>query len=109
MTDQAGRKLAMTAANEDTDTTVLGRAAELIRVYPDGMNEQSESLIDLYPRLSHVDIAHLLSDPNLAPRFGQFVRDHRSTTSTPFSHYTFFLVFAVVGLGILIWTLTQGG
>jgi hypothetical protein len=89
------------AANEDFEATTFAQAADLIRVYPDGTPAQQQALIDLYPRLSPLDLAHLLSDPELAPKLEKFGRAHRSTVRTPMKEYWLFLVIAIFGLGLI--------
>ena len=93
------------AANEEFETTTFAQAADLIRVYPNGTPSQQQALVDIYPKLSALDLAHLLSDPQLALKLEQFGRAHRSTVRTPVKQYGLFLMIAILGLGIIGWKL----
>ena len=105
MTDRMDAQVNLNDASTGFEPTVFAYAADLIRVYPNGSPQQLQALIDVYPRLSALDIAHLLSDRELASKLEQFGREHKSTTRTPLREYVLFLVIAVFSLGVIFWTL----
>jgi hypothetical protein len=105
MNSQLDANASLHAANEDFAPAFFVHAANLIRLYPNGSPQQLQELIAAYPRLSAMDLAHLLSDSELAPKLEQFRRDHKSTTRTPFRQYALFVVIAVVSIAIILWTM----
>lgn len=108
MNNQLDGDASLPAANDHCEPSLFVHAANLIGLYPDGSPEQLQQLIAVYPRLSALDLAHLLSDPELAPRLEHFRRDHKSMIRTPFQQYGLFVVIAVVSIAIISWAIFGG-
>lgn len=90
-----------TAVNYDR----LSLVQAVLRQYPDVSRDEIHLLIAAYPRLSAVDLAHILSDLELAPKLEHFSRDHKSVTRTPLRDYVLFIVIAALSIAIIVWTL----
>ena len=81
----------------------LDEVRELIGRYPNLNEAELARLVNLYRGLSALDMALMLSDERVAPRLDRFSADHRSKIRTPFRQYAALVVYAVVGLGVLVW------
>ena len=82
------------------------RAVELIERYPRVTEPQLEALIATFRRLSALDVALILSDEDLAPKLDAFRRDHASRIRTPFRQYAVLFAIAVLGLLVVLWSVT---
>ena len=83
-------------------------ASELIARYPDLSGVEVTRLIDLYRKLSALDVALLISDEVLGPKLDHFFKDHRQKIRTPFRQYAMLVVTAVVGIAITVWAVVFG-
>ena len=63
------------------------RAAELISRYPDLSKSQTGDLVSLFPRLSALDLALMMSDDDLAPKLEAFYAAHRQEMSPSLTDY----------------------
>lgn len=83
----------------------LDEARRLIGRYPDLSEIELARLIDLYRRLSALDMALMLSDEYLAPKLDRFRADHRAQIRTPVRQYLALLFYALVGIAALAWAI----
>jgi len=86
-------------------STPLEDARELIARYPNLSEGQLARLINLYPELTALDTALMLSDEQLAPRLDRFSADHRSRIRPPLSHYSALLIYAGLTIAVLVWAI----
>ena len=82
----------------------LQQATQLVERYPNLSEIELALLINLYRELSALEVALLMSDSELAPRLGKFVEDNRSKIRTPFREYGMFILIAVLGVVVVIWS-----
>lgn len=75
----------------------------LITRYPNLSEIELARLINLYRRLSALDMALMLSDQKLSPNLDRFSADHRSKIKTPFRQYAALVGYAVLTLAALGW------
>lgn len=83
----------------------LQQSAELVDRYPNLSEIELARLINLYRELSALEVALLISEDELAPKLGRFVKDHRSEVRTPFRQYAVLVAIAVAGIALLVWAL----
>lgn len=77
--------------------------SELIQRYPNLSEIELARLINQFRELSALEMALMLSDEALAPCLDRFSADHRSRIRPPFRQYAALLVYAAVGLAVLVW------
>ncbi len=83
-------------------------ATELIARYPDLTKEELRRLKAVYPQLSPVELALMISNEEIAGRLDAFNRAHPKVGRTPFGHYAVFVGIFVVGLALIVWALLGG-
>lgn len=92
-------------AVEEPSGVALQQAAELVDRYPNLSEIELVRLINLYRELSALEVALLISEDELAPKLGRFVKDHRSKVRTPFRQYAVLVAIAAAGIALFIWVL----
>ena len=80
-------------------------AMDLLERYPDLSKDELDQLISLYPQLSPVELALMISNEEIAGKLDAFRREHRRKFRTPFGHYAVFVGIFVVGLALIGWAL----
>lgn len=80
-------------------------ATELIGRYPDLSKDELRKLKAIYPQLSPVDLALMISNEEIAGKLDEFNRAHPQLGRTPFGHYAVFVGIFVVGLALIAWAL----
>ena len=83
-------------------------AIDLLGRYPDLSKEELDQLISLYPQLSPVEMAMMISNEEIAGKLDAFNRAHPRVRRTPFGHYAVFVGIFVVGLALIAWVLLSG-
>ena len=78
--------------------------AGYLQRYPDISDDELIDLISGYRQLSNLDIAFMLSDPNVAPKLERFRAEHKRHTREPFGNYAVLLGLAVVGLALSVYS-----
>lgn len=86
-------------------STAHETAAELLNRYPHVTRPERELLIAIFPKLSNVDIAMMLSDEALGPKLEAFRRDNAASIRTPIRQYAVLVFIAVLGVLGVIWSL----
>ena len=81
-------------------------AIDLIERYPDLSEKELDQLISLYPQLSPVEMALMISNEKIAGKLDAFRRAHLRRIRTPFRHYAVFVGIFVAGLALIGWALT---
>jgi hypothetical protein len=74
------------------------RVADYLRRYPDISDQERTDLIGNFRQLSNLDIAFMLSDPDVAPRLERFRAEHKRDTRLPFRDYAMLLALGIVCL-----------
>lgn len=87
--------------------TAHATAVELFERYPNVSEPERELLIAVFPQLSTVDLALMLSDEDIGPRLDAFRRENASKIRTPFRHYAVLVAIAVVGVLVTLWALAM--
>lgn len=77
------------------------RFAELVADYPHLSPEQLTEATELFPQLSALEMALMMSDDRLAGKLDRFRREQRRQIRTPFSQYAVLVAIALGGLAIL--------
>lgn len=80
-------------------------ATELIGRYPDLSKEELRKLKAIYPQLSPVEMALMISNEEIAAKLDAFTRQHPHVARTPFGHYAVLVGIFVAGLALIAWTL----
>lgn len=92
-----------------TAGTNYSTAIELIGRYPELTKDELHVLLSIYPHLSPVEMALMISNDDIAARLDAFNRAHPKLGRTPFGHYGVFVGIFVVGLALIAWKLVLGG
>ena len=67
-----------------------------LRRYPDLAADERRALIDGYRQLSNVDIAMMLSNPDIAPNLQRFRSENRRETKEPFRNYAVLVILVIL-------------
>jgi hypothetical protein len=81
------------------------RAVDLLGRYPDLSKDELDQLISLFPQLSPVEMAMMISNEEIAGKLDAFNRAHPRVGRTPFGHYGVFIGIFVIGLALIVWAL----
>lgn len=87
---------------------VHAATSALISRYPDVSETELARLIIMYGELSALDMALIISDENLGPKFDQFYAHHRASLRLPFRQYAALIAIAVFGISVIAWALLSG-
>jgi hypothetical protein len=79
------------------------RIADYLRRYPEISDQERTDLIGVFRQLSNLDIAFILSDPEVAPKFERFRAEHRRETRLPVRDYAALLVLAALTLVLIVY------
>ena len=83
-------------------------ATELIARYPDLTKEELRRLKAVYPQLSPVELAMMISNEEIAGKLDAFNRAHPRVGRSPLGHYGVFIGIFVAGLALIAWALLGG-
>lgn len=104
MTEES-KRIDAASEGEEAHRAHVSRIGSYLRRYPDLADEERTDLISGYRQLSNLDIAFMLSDPELAAKLQEFRVDHKRATRVPFRDYVVLLVLLVGGLAIVVYEL----
>lgn len=76
------------------------RAAELLASYPDLAKPQLDELIAMFPRLSALDLALMMSDDQVGPRLEAFCATHRERLGPSLADYA--VIAAILCLPVMV-------
>jgi hypothetical protein len=82
---------------------LMSEAEGLIARYPSLHQFEVDRLVDIYPRLSNVDVALMISDDDLGPRIESFVRGERHRLRMPLQHLLGLLSPFLLFLMVMAW------
>lgn len=85
---------------------VRDQASALVRRYPNLSESELAELIDLHRRLSALDYALMLSDEEIGPKLHRFSKEHRRATRKPFRQYAALIVYALLAVVAVGWSVT---
>ena len=77
------------------------RFAELVADYPNLSPHQLTEVTELFPQLSALEMALMMSDDRLAGKLDRFRVEQRRRIRTPFSQYAVLVAIALGGLAML--------
>lgn len=86
----------------------INEATELVSRYPNLSEIELARLINLYRRLSALDVALMISDEKLGPKLDRFCDDQRSRIRTPFRQYAVLVWIGIAGIIVTVWALAFG-
>lgn len=78
---------------------------ELIGRYPHLSDKELRRLNSIYPQLSPVEMALMLSNEEIAGKLDAFSREHRRARRTPLRQYAALLGILAAGFALIAWTL----
>ena len=84
--------------------TVAEEAAALVARYPDLTRKELDRLLAVYPSLSTVEAALMISDDVLGPKLDLLFKHHHAEFATPFRQYAALVAIAVAGILVVAWT-----
>jgi len=90
---------------ERSTESAVARASELLGRYPNLSETELALLINLYREFSALDMALMISDDTLGPKFDQFSSENRSRIHTPFRQYAALVGTGVLGIFAIAWAL----
>lgn len=76
-----------------------------LRRYPDLAENERHALIHGYRQLSNVDIAIMLSNPDIAPNLQRFRAENKRETKEPFRNYAVLVILAVLSVLLVAFVL----
>jgi hypothetical protein len=85
--------------------SAAAKASELLGRYPNLSETELALLINLYRDFSALDMALMVSDERLGPKFDLFSTENRSRIRTPFRHYAALVGTGVLGIFAIAWAL----
>jgi hypothetical protein len=88
----------------DPDPRDSRRIAGYLRRYPSISDPERIDLIGGFRQLSNLDIALLLSDPEIAPKLQLFRADHKRDTRLPFRDYGALLVLIILTFVLIFYS-----
>ena len=74
-----------------------------LKRYPDLDEKERADLINGYRQLSNLDIAFMLSDPNVAAKLQRFRAENKRETKEPFRNYAVLLALVIIGLAMTVY------
>jgi hypothetical protein len=80
------------------------RIADFLRRYPDLSELELAELVGGFRELSNLDIAFILSDPEVAPNFERFRAEHRRETRLPLRDYAALLVLMLLTFALIVYS-----
>ena len=75
---------------------LANEAARLIQRYPRLGDQELERLIEIFPRVSIVEVALMICDDDLAGKLDAFQREHGHKLRNPLSHILIFLTVPTI-------------
>lgn len=81
------------------------RIADLLCRYPNLSDPERAGLIADFRRLSNLDIAFMLSDPDVAPNLERFRRENKRETAEPFRNYALLIAIAIAGIAATVYAI----
>jgi hypothetical protein len=88
----------------DPDPGNAKRIADCLRRYPAISDLERTVLIGGLPQLSNLDIAFMLSDPEVGPKLERFRAEHKRQTRLPFRDYAALLVLIIVTFVLIVYS-----
>jgi hypothetical protein len=88
----------------DSDPRGPKRVADYLRRYPDISDQEQADLVGGFRQLSNLDIAFMLSNPDVAPKLERFRAEHRRDTRPPFRDYAALLAIVVATFVIIVYS-----
>ncbi len=88
-----------------TAGTNYSTAIELIGRYPELTKDELRVLLSIYPHLSPVEMALMISNDDIAARLDAFNRAHPALTRTPFRQYAVLVGILATGAAVIAWAL----
>jgi len=84
--------------------TAAEEAALLIARYPELTRRELDRLLSIYPKVSTVEAALMISDEKLGPKLDLLFKHHHAELATPFRQYAVLVAIAVAGILVVAWT-----
>jgi hypothetical protein len=88
----------------DSDPRSPNRIADYLRRYPDISDQEQADLLGGFRQLSNLDIAFMLSNPDVGPKLERFRADHKLDTRLPFRDYAALLAIVIVTFVIIVYS-----
>ena len=76
-----------------------------LRRYPELAENERRALIDDYRQLSNVDIAIMLSNPDIASNLQRFRAENKRETKEPFRNYAVLVILGVLSVVLMAYVL----
>lgn len=102
MTKQLSGKTAASEAAE-AQRAHVSKMTEYLKRYQDLAEDERADLISGYRQLSNLEIAFMLSDPDVAAKLQQFRAVNRRETREPFGSYALLLAMLTIGLAMIVY------
>lgn len=102
MTKELSRKTAASEAAE-AQRAHVSKITGYLRRYPELAEHERADLISGYRQLSNLDIAYMLSDPDVAAKLQRFRAENKRETREPFRNYAVLLALAIIGFAMIVY------
>lgn len=89
--------------SHESEGTSYDQMVSLLSRYPTLNAAELGKLVHLYREMSALELAHLLSDAEIAPVLNRFHAENRSRLRRPFGEYAVFVFIAVAAVATAGW------
>lgn len=102
MTHESSRNTAATELAE-AQRAHLSKITGYLKRYPEIAEHERADLISGYRQLSNLDIAFMLSDPDVAAKLERFRAENKRGTREPFRNYAVLLALLIIGFAMVVY------